>query len=181
MTSFMKIFSKNNVIIQVVRQRQYDNSSSTTTSTGIVKPTNPNHLIKYWPEPSTAIFFPRVDECYYSPFDDTLAYQTIRDVMHIIDLWNSHEEMILYVVKNAKGTIDHVEANNTSSTDAHYRKVCDDESGTEGFDDDDDDDEYQKDYEPPTLRKTTIDYAKLFEDQYNHKFSRTRRKLVVMF
>jgi len=173
--------SKNNVIIQVVRQRQYDNSSSTTTSTGIVKPTNPNHLIKYWPEPSTSIFFPRVDECYYSPFDDTLAYQTIRDVMHIIDLWNSHEEMILYVVKNSKGTIDHVEANNTSSTDAHYRKVCDDESGTEGFDDDDDDDEYQKDYEPPTLLKTTIDYAKLFEDQYNDKFSRTRRKLVVMF
>jgi UDPglucose 6-dehydrogenase len=167
--------SKNNVVIQVIRPHQHDNYSS--TSTGLVKPTNPNHLIKYWPEPSTAIFFPHVDECYYSPFDDTLAYQTIRDVMHIIDLWNSHEEMILYVVKNAKRVIDHIEAN-TSSTDDDSRKVFDDdESGTEGFDDD----EYHEEYDPPTLRNTTIDYTKLFEDHYHNKFSRTQRKLVVMF
>lgn len=173
--------SKNNVVIQVARQHQHDSSISLTSPT-LVKPTHPNHFIKYWPEPSRAIFFPRVDECYYSPFDDTLAYQTIRDVMHIIDLWNSHEEMILYVVKNAKGIIEHVEAN-TLSTGTDAKKVFDDdkddESGTEGFDDDDD--EYHEEYDPPTLRNTTIDYAKLFEDHYNDKFSRTQRKLVVMF
>ena len=167
----------------MARQHQHDRSRSLTSPT-LVKPTHPNHLIKYWPEPSTAIFFPRVDECYYSPFDDTLAYQTIRDVMHIIDLWNSHEEMILYVVKNAKGIIEHVETN-TLSTGTDAKKVFDDdkddESGTEGFDDDDDDDEYHEEYDPPTLRNTTIDYAKLFEDHYNDKFSRTQRKLVVMF
>jgi UDPglucose 6-dehydrogenase len=156
--------SKNHIVIQVVRQHQH------------VKPTNPNHIIKYWPELSTAMFFPRVDECYYTPYNDNLAYQTIRDVMHIIDLWNSHEEMILYVVKNAKETIDHVEAINTSSIDVYSRKVVDDdESGTEGFDDDD---EY---HQPSNLRNTTIDYAKVFEHYYHDKFGHTQRKLVIMF
>jgi hypothetical protein len=122
------------------------------------------------------MFFPRVDECYYTPYNDNLAYQTIQDVMHIIDLWNSHEEMILYVVKNAKETIDHVEAINTSSIDVYSRKVVDDdESGTEGFDDDD---EY---HQPSNLRNTTIDYAKVFEHYYYDKFGHTQRKLVIMF
>ncbi len=173
--------SKNNVVIQVVRQNQ-DDSSRSPTSPPLVKPTNPNHLIKYWPESSTAIFFPRVDECYYTPYNDSLAYQTIRDVMHIIDLWKSHEEMILYVVKNAKGAIDYVEANNKSSTDAHSRKVCDDdedESETEGFEDDDD--ETHEDYNPPSLCNNNIDYAKVFEEYYHDRFGETQRKLVIMF
>jgi len=159
--------SKNHVVIQVVRQHQHD-----STSPPLVKPTNPNHIIKYWSEPSTAIFFPRVDECYYTPYNDRLAYQTIRDVMNIIDLWNSHEEMILYVVKNAKRTIDHVEANNTSSINA-------DESGTEGFEDDDD--EIHEDYDSSILRNNNIDYAKVFEDYYHNQFGDTQRRLVIMF
>jgi len=165
--------SKNHIVIQVARQHQHDNSRS-RTSPPLVKPTNPNHIIKYWSEPSTAIFFPRVDECYYTPYNDTSAYQTIRDVMHIIDLWNSHEEMILYVVKNAKRAIDHVEANNTSSINA-------DESGTEGFEDDDDDDEIHEDYDSSTLRNNNIDYTKVFEDYYHDKFGDTQRRLVIMF
>lgn len=152
-TSSAQIFSKYNVVIQVVRD--------STCASVATKPLGVNHFIKYWPSPSKPLFFPRVDECYYCPYDDTSSYQTTKDVMSIIDLWKSHEEMILYVVKHAK--------------DAD--SAVDDESGTEGFDDDDDD----------VIRQTTthnrrrFDYARIFEEYYHDTFERTNRRLVIMF
>ena len=82
--------------------------------------------------------------------------------MSIIDLWKSHEEMILYVVKHA----------NDSDADAD----ADAESGTEGFDDDDD-----HVVRETTSHKTRFDYARIFEDYYRDTFQRTNRGLVIMF
>ena len=81
--------------------------------------------------------------------------------MSIIDLWKSHEEMILYVVKHA----------NDADADAD----ADAESGTEGFDDDD------HVVRETTSLKTRFDYARIFEDYYNDTFTRTKRRLIIMF
>jgi hypothetical protein len=146
--------SKHNVVIQVVRD-------STPTS-ATTQPIGKNHLIKYWPSPAKPLFFPRVDECYYCPYDDTSSYQTTKDVISIIDLWKCHEEMLLYVVKHAK--------------DDYLAAEIDDESGTEGFDDDDDDV-----VRPTTTHNTRFDYARIFEDYYRETFEHTKRRLVIMF
>ena len=151
--------SKHNVVIQVVRDSMC--ALDATNSLGV------NHIIKYWPSPSRPIFFPRVDECYYCPYDDTSSYQTTKDVMSIINLWNCHEEMILYVVKHAK------DADPAADVDADDDDG--DESGTEGFDDDDDDDRQT------TTHNTLFDYARIFEDYYRETFERTNRRLVIMF
>lgn len=148
--------SKHNVVIQVVRD-------STPTS-ATTQPIGKNHLIKYWPSPAKPLFFPRVDECYYCPYDDTSSYQTTKDVISIIDLWKCHEEMLLYVVKHAK--------------DDYLAAEIDDESGTEGFDDDDDDDDVVR---PTTTHNTRFDYARIFEDYYRETFEHTNRRLVIMF
>lgn len=146
--------SMNNVVIQVTRKHDIQTS-------------NPNHLIKYWPESSMPLFFPRVDKCYYRPYDDISLYETMRDVLRIIDLWNNHEDMILHVVKNSA----HVVANDNDTED---------ESGTEGFDDDDDDDK-------PTAGSNHhdynrfVDYSSVIEDYYHKHLETTRRKLFVMF
>ena len=161
--------SKHNVVIQVIRK--YDNSSKHIQSTAAKQ----NHIIKYWPEPSTPIFFPRVDECYYSPYHDTSSYETTRDIMHIIDLWNSHEEMILYVIKHAKEAI-----HNRDTAISIDSVIEDNESGTEGFDDNSLDD-YDVHYPCSTIIKNTFDYAKVIEDYYQDNFGGTHRKLVVMF
>lgn len=87
--------------------------------------------------------------------------------MSIIDLWNCHEEMILYVVKHAK------DADPAADVDADDDDG--DESGTEGFDDDDDDDRQT------TTHNTLFDYARIFEDYYRETFERTNRRLVIMF
>jgi len=149
--------SKYNVVIQVVRD--------STCASVATKPLGVNHFIKYWPSPSKPLFFPRVDECYYCPYDDTSSYQTTKDVMSIIDLWKSHEEMILYVVKHAK--------------DAD--SAVDDESGTEGFDDDDDDDDHVVRDTTTTHNRRRFDYARIFEEYYHDTFERTNRRLVIMF
>ena len=150
--------SKHNVVIQVVRD---------STCASATKPLGENHLIKYWPSPSNPLFFPRVDECYYTPYTDhdTSSYQTTKDVMSIIDLWKSHEEMILYVVKHA------------NEADADADADADAESGTEGFDDDDDDHVVRE----TTSHKTRFDYARIFEDYYRETFERTNRRLIIMF
>ena len=156
--------SNRNVVIQVVR----DSTCATTP------PLGENHLIKYWPSPAKPLFFPRVDECYYTPYNDDCApYNTVRDVLSIIDLWKSHEEMILYVVKNTRDAGAGLDA-----TDTRRTEYADDESGTEGFDDDDDDDHVVRE---TTSHKTRFDYARIFEDYYHDTFTRTKRRLVIMF
>jgi hypothetical protein len=152
--------SKHNVVIQVVRDSM--------CALDATKPLGENHLIKYWSSPSNPLFFPRVDECYYCPYDDTSSYQTTKDVMSIIDLWNSHEEMILYIVKNAKDADSAADIDNDN----------DNESGTEGFDDDNDDHVVR---DTITTHKSRFDYARIFEDYYRETFEGTNRRLVIMF
>lgn len=162
--------SKRNIVIQVVRD------SMALTSKAKIKPLGENHLIKYWPSPTKPLFFPRVDECYYTPYQSSDEHYTshdiARDVLCIIDLWKSHEEMILYVVKHAKDADEHdvSAAINRTGTNEEY-----DESGTEGFDDDDDD------VLRHTTHKTCFDYARIFEDYYHDTFENSNRRLVIMF
>jgi UDPglucose 6-dehydrogenase len=151
--------SKNNVVIQVMR------GNTLLTST-----TNPNHLVKSWPVPGTPLFFPRVDECYYTPYQDiSTSYETVRDVMCIIDLWNSHEDMILYVVKNHSDSM------------VVHNDDTDNESGTEGFDDDSNDGNIFRHYNHNYHNKNGVNYTSLIEDYYHKHFELSRRRLVVMF
>jgi len=141
--------AKNNVVILVIR----DSDVSIPTH-------HPNLLIKRQTDAGTPLFFPRVDECYYSTHRSDNTYDTMRGVMNIIDLWNSHKEMILYVVKRR------IDAD--AATDA--------ESGTEGFDSDD------ADTDAETDTRVWFDYAKIIEDYYHAKFpTNTQMRLVIMF
>lgn len=154
--------SKNNIVIEVVvGQTHHDRRNL-----------HKNHFMKYQPRAGTPIFFPRVDECYYVPQSKQnqpiTSYDVLRDVSSIIDLWNCHEEMILYVVKLRR--------------EYHSRELvlvrdrddneCE-ESGTEGFDDDSHDDSIHLPY--------AIDYAKIIEEYYTTKLSHTQRKLIITF
>jgi hypothetical protein len=51
----------------------------------------------------------------------------------VIDLWNQHQEMTLYVIKQSRVNADDHDHDNDSDSDS------DSESGTEGFDSDDND------------------------------------------
>jgi len=151
--------AKQNVVIQVLRDAT-DVSLSTH---------HPNHFIKHQPNAGMPLFFPRVDECYYTscscntpttPPTTPASYDTLREVLCIIDLWNSHEEMVLHVIKSREYS------------------VCDDgteESGTEGFDDDE---AYRDNYQSQPY---TFDYAKIIEEYYHSMLSHTSRKLIIMF
>ena len=136
--------AKNNVVILVIRDSDSDVSIPTH---------HPNLLIKRQTDAGTPLFFPRVDECYYSAHRSDSTYDTMRGVMNIIDLWNSHKEMILYVIKRRVITID------------------ESESGTEGFDSDADAD-----------ADVWFDYAKIIEEYYHVKYpTNTQMRLVIMF
>lgn len=148
--------AKQNVVIQVVRDSPDSIGVSLSTH-------HPNHFIKHQPNAGMPLFFPRVDECYYTQQstrnNTTTSYHTLREVSCIIDLWNSHEEMVLNVIK--------------SSDDRDSRSESD--SGTEGFDDDDDD---RREYK---RRPYCFDYAKIIEEYYHSKLSHTPRRLIIMF
>jgi len=150
--------SKQNVVIQVVRDvaDAFDVSLSTH---------HPNHFIKHQPNAGMPLFFPRVDECYYTPYrnNTTTSYDTLREVSCIIDLWNSHEEMVLNVIKSSA---DRDDRNSRS------------ESGTEGFDDDDDNEDCIHNYQ---RQPYSFDYAKIIEEYYHSTLSQTLRKLIIMF
>ena len=100
--------ANNNVVIQVVR------------GSGVSPATHKNLLVKHRAGPSTPLFFPRVDECYYTTRTGDTLYDIMREVSCVIDLWDSHEEMKLYVIKQSR-----------------YDSESESESGTEGFDSDD--------------------------------------------
>ena len=161
--------SKHNVVIQVVRD-----------SPSTIEPLGENHFIKYWPSPAKPLFFPRVDECYYTPYQTHVSssYDTTRDVFSIIDLWKSHEEMILYVVKNTRDAGAGLDA---TDTDPDPDPDADDESGTEGFDDDDDDDDDHVVRNTIITDKPIFDYAIIFEHYYHDTFEDTKRRLIIMF
>jgi len=129
-----------------------------------------NLFIKRQSEPGAALFFPRVDECYYTPCADESTYDIMRDVFGVIDLWNSHEEMTLNVIRRHPDTPDIVRGDGDGDCDGD----CGSESGTEGFDSDDDDAHDE-------ARRDIFDYAKMIEEYYQSKLSHHRRKLVILF
>lgn len=150
--------AKNNVVIEVSRSSGNGNIVSQTI--------HKNHLVhtRAHTNINAPLFFPRVDECYYTPQYGADAYTIMCEVMCVIDLWANHEQMTLYVVKQRRVDNGHGYAN-------------DSESGTEGFDS-----ECDGDGSGNEVRE--VDYAKVIEDYYQTKYGDTRhdkRRLVVMF
>jgi UDPglucose 6-dehydrogenase len=157
--------AKQNVVIQVVRETSVDLNDGTIST----HHRHPNHFIKHRPNAGTPLFFPRVDECYYTQQSlrnhTTTSYDTLREVSCIIDLWNSHEEMVLNVIKSH----DHQNSEGEGDVDV--------ESGSEGFGDDDDH-KYDNNYKREPY---CFDYAKIIEEYYHAKLSHTSRRLIIMF
>ena len=155
--------AKNNVVIEVVRGSGDDSGNGCDAS----QTTHKNHLVQYHHanHSSAPLFFPRVDECYYTPQSGADAYTIMCEVMRVIDLWANHEQMTLYVVKQRR--MDTCDGASES------------ESGTEGFDSDGEDEG-----EDDKKETREVDYAKVIEDYYQTKYGDTRydkRRLVVMF
>jgi hypothetical protein len=154
---------KNNILIQVARDSGSGSSVSRTT--------HKNHLVQYHTHPSAPLFFPRVDECYYTPQSGADSYTTMREVMRVIDLWEEHEQMTLYVIKQRRMDTCDGEHDGASESESG--------SGTEGFDSDGD-----GECEGDKNETREVDYAKVIEDYYHTKYGDTRhdkRRLVVMF
>ena len=147
--------AKNNVVIQIVR-------AAGTASQTIHK----NHLVKHRANPNAPLFFPRVDECYYTQRTGDTLYDIMREVSCVIDLWDSHEEMKLYVVKQSRYESEHESEHESES-----------ESGTEGFDSEDDADAY--------VKPRACDYATTIIEEYFTKVvsvkPNQKRGLIVLF
>jgi hypothetical protein len=155
--------AKNHVVIQVVRGGGGESVSLST-----------HHIIKRQTDAGTPLFFPRVDECYYTAHRNDTTYDTMRGVMNIIDLWNSHKEMILYVVKPSVVDV-------TRAADADAAEAAADESGTEGFDSDCDAYTVTNVNSRPSPH---FDYAMIIEEHFRLKLSvipNQKRGLVVLF
>ena len=90
----------------------------------------------------------------------------MREVSCVIDLWNNHKEMTLYVIKKSRVNADDGDG-------------ADSESGTEGFDSED------ADLSSPTRPSSpSLDYAKIIEEYYHTNYDSTNmnnRRLIVMF
>jgi UDPglucose 6-dehydrogenase len=166
--------SKNNVVIEVVRcTNSADSSSSSSSSIGSIVSTmtHKNLLIKHHYNTSAPLFFPRVDECYYTPHSSNTAYETMREVSCVIDLWNNHKEMTLYVIKSQ---LNQIQSEDHPPYDSN--RANNNESDTEEFESDDN-------AYPGYL--TSLDYCNIIEEYYHSKFSKGEtlmgRKLVVLF
>jgi UDPglucose 6-dehydrogenase len=159
---------KNNIVIHVIRENRPNTDDIDDVSShyvgGLASNVLHNNLfIKHQMNSRVPLFFPRVDECYYSPYRNNMTFDTLNDISCILELWNNHEEMSLYVIKNRPNNI---------ITNNSYNN----ESDTEGFDDDfHDDDNTNERY------TSDFDYAKIFEDCYSTIFSNSKRRLIVMF
>ena len=153
---------KNNVVIEVVRgvNDSISGGSGSIVSTIIHK----NFLVKHHDNTSAPLFFPRVDECYYTPHSSNTTYDTMREVSCIIDLWNSHDDMTLNVVKTQLQSEDI----------PHDVNVNNNESDTEGF---------ESDGNVQNLYSTPLDYSKIIEEYYHTKYDskHTGRRLIIMF
>jgi UDPglucose 6-dehydrogenase len=159
--------SKNNIVIEVVRNLLENNVVHPITASTAAAAAN--HLIKYHYNTSAPLFFPRVDECYYIPHSSHSTYETMREVSCVIDLWNNHKEMTLYVIKIH--AVLHSPSLVITTTNEEYG-----ESGTEGFDSENETNTYAS--------TTTLDYCKIIEEYYHSKLSnqpKQGRKLVVLF
>lgn len=150
--------AKNNVVIQIVR------AAGSGNGCGVSQPIHKNHLVKHRANPNAPLFFPRVDECYYTQHAGDALYDIMREVSCVIDLWDSHEEMKLYVVKQSR----------------YGEHEGDHESGTEGFDSD-----YDADADAYTKSRLYDDYATTIIEEYFTKvvsvIPKNKRGLVVLF
>ncbi len=150
--------TKNNVVILIVREGE---------SVSLSIHLHPNFIIKHQTDAGTPLFFPRVDECYYTAHQNDTTLDTMRGVMNIIDLWNSHKEMILYVVKPSMVYVIRTDAESES------------ESGTEGFDSDAD-----ADADADTDTVSQFDYPTIIEEYFRLQLSvipNQKRRLIVLF
>lgn len=158
--------AKNNVVIEVSRDLLENNiiHSNTTTTT-----TTTNHIVKYCDRnrPGAPLFFPRVDECYYVPHSTHTSYETMQEVARVIDLWNQHQEMTLYVIKQSRVNAD--------DRDRDRDRDSESESGTEGFGSDNETNTHSA--------SITLDYCKIIEEYYSKISNQPKqgRKLVVLF
>ncbi len=154
--------AKNNVVIQIVR------AAGSGNGCGASQPIHKNHLVKHRANPNAPLFFPRVDECYYTQRTGDTLYDIMREVSCVIDLWDSHEEMKLYVVKQSR----YGEHETETETET--------ESGTEGFDSDTD-----ADADAYTKSRLYDDYATtIFEEYFTKVVSvipKNKRGLIVLF
>ena len=165
--------AKNNIVIEVVRNLLENNVvhpiTASTAVAAAAAAASANHLIKYHYNTSAPLFFPRVDECYYIPHSSHSTYETMREVSCVIDLWNNHKEMTLYVIK-IHAVLQSTPLVITTPNEEYG------ESGTEGFD---------SDNEAYThAASITLDYCKIIEEYYHSKLSnqpKQGRKLVVLF
>ena len=148
--------AKNNVVIQIVR------AAGSGNGCGASQTIHKNHLVKHRANPNAPLFFPRVDECYYTQRNGDTLYDIMREVSCVIDLWDSHEEMKLYVVKQSR----------YESESEHEHEH---ESGTEGFDSEDDAD----------AKPRACDYATTIIEEYFTKvvsvIPKQKRGLIVLF
>ena len=149
--------AKNNVVIQVARGG----------GSSVSQPIHKNHIVKHRANPNTPLFFPRVDECYYTQRTGDTLYDIMREVSCVIDLWDSHEEMKLYVVKQSRYCDEHESEH---------------ESGTEGFDSDTD---RADDADAYTKSRLYDDYATTIIEEYFTKvlsvIPKNKRGLIVLF
>ena len=88
----------------------------------------------------------------------------MRELSCVIDLWNNHKEMTLYVIKSqlqSKHVTSDVNVNNY-------------ESDTEGF---------ESDGNVESLNSAPLDYSKIIEEYYHTKYDskNTGRRLIIMF
>lgn len=161
--------AKNNVVIEVTRSLH---GSSANPRSVVSTMNHPNHYIKKQSTIDSPLFFPQVDECYYIPHSKNIKYDTMREVSCVIDLWNNHKEMTLYVIRQHH-SITHEENHMDRNT------AQDEESDTEGFDSDT---EARLDTKIRACSSDDwLDYAKIIEEYYHAKFDDTDRRLVIMF
>ena len=112
--------ANNNVVILVVRDGDGNDGNGDNGDSSVSLPTHPNLIIKHQHATSAPLFFPRVDECYYCVYRGDATLDAMRGVMNIIDLWNSHEQMILYVIKRAD---DNSNDNTPANSSPDYVKI----------------------------------------------------------
>jgi UDPglucose 6-dehydrogenase len=164
--------AKNNVVIEVSRDLLENNIIHPNTATAT---TTANHIIHHCDRnnPGAPLFFPRVDECYYIPHSSHTAYETMREVSCVIDLWNNHKEMTLYVIKTQT---NHLQSEELCRITSGGESGLNNESDTEGFESD-------ADTYTPSMNSMPLDYCKIIQEYYHATYNtkNSDRLLIIMF
>jgi hypothetical protein len=166
--------AKNNVVIEVSRDLLENNIIHQNTATATATATA-NHIIHHFDRnnPGAPLFFPRVDECYYIPHSSHTAYETMREVSCVIDLWNNHKEMTLYVIKTRT---NHLQSEELCRITSGGESGLNNESDTEGFESD-------ADTYTPSMNSMPLDYCKIIQEYYHVTYNtkNSDRRLIIMF